>query len=110
MSREWRIEGTIRQASLGRGVIISEGFNDRRDGPERYVGDVFRATPDDLAIMLAGPKMLEALEWIASAHIPDQPSTDGGDELAWAQRWVGTIRAKARAAITQATQADEVSL
>lgn len=47
-------------------------------------------------------QLVEALEEIVAYHIPDQPMTDGGDELSWAYRQHGKLRQIARAAILAA--------
>ena len=44
-------------------------------------------------------RLRAALTEIADRHIPDQPAGFGGDELEWAQRQHGSLRAIARAAL-----------
>ena len=46
-------------------------------------------------------KLYDALRTISEASIPDQPETAPGDELAWAQRHVASLRRIAFTAIEQ---------
>lgn len=49
----------------------------------------------------------EALQGIADAHIPDQPATDIGNELSWAQRHFGELRWMAKLALSGEAQKGE---
>mgnify|MGYP003382873307 CR=1 FL=1 len=52
-------------------------------------------------------RALEALETIASLHIPDMPAHFGGDELEWAQRHVASLRRIATEALTRIKEATD---
>ena len=63
----WRIEGT-----RGDCPIISAGTNSYGDGPQDYVGVLSgmwgRPKPEDVALVLAAPDLLEALQNILAVH------------------------------------------
>ena len=61
----WRKEGTISR-QFGKGIIISEGINSYRDGPDRYVGELYKATQADEALIIAAPELLGALQWFVA--------------------------------------------
>ena len=52
-----------------------------------------------LALADENARLRAALAEISDRHIPDQPAAFGGDELQWAQRQHGQLRALARAAL-----------
>lgn len=58
----WSIEGFILDTHRNeRGFIISAGINDRGDGPERYVGNLMKATKEDAALIVRAVNNHEAL-------------------------------------------------
>lgn len=78
----------------------SNGLDDDRD--EANASRIARL-PDleaaYLALVEENAWMRKALVEISDRHIPDQPAAFGGDELQWAQRQHGQLRAIARAAL-----------
>ena len=81
--------------------------------PESVRVNIMRGTiakPDDLvflhdtngpvaALKAENERLRGALGEIDRRYIPDQPAGYGGDELAWVQRHVGTLRGIARTAL-----------
>jgi hypothetical protein len=56
-------------------------------------------------LIAAAPELLEALQEIAAAHLPDQPAAAAGTDYDWACRHIARLRGIACAAIAKATGA-----
>lgn len=66
----------------------------------------------EMAVIWDGPApnpfvLLAALQQIADASIPDQPASDEGDALSWAQRHVAKLRRIAKEAVGDPSRASE---
>jgi len=45
--------------------------------------------------------LVDALKWIADAHVPDQPAASDVSEDVWVRQWVGRLRKTALDALKQ---------
>lgn len=78
----------------------SNGLNDARDEANaRRIARLPDLEAAYLALADENARLRAALAEISDRHIPDQPAAFGGDELQWAQRQHGQLRALARAAL-----------
>ena len=65
----WRIEGYTRLiGGEVTGHTISHGVNNYRDGPEGYVCTTNGTSEADARLIAAAPDLLEALQYVMSAH------------------------------------------
>ena len=72
----WRVEGRYRNADGTTGKLISHGTNAHEDGPEDYNMRVSGASKEDLALVLAAPDMLAALQAFMKCIDTDQEMLD----------------------------------
>lgn len=63
------------------------------------IADICRPYNEKLTAEGRAARLEHALRQIAEASIPDQPATDGGDALSWAQRHVTYLRSVAQKAV-----------
>ncbi len=77
------------------GIEIGTGVNSYGDGPERIVGKLTGATPEDEAVVLAAPETLEALKLFVRQWNACGPNSDFG-------RYFRSVRDAAVKAIAKA--------
>lgn len=94
----WRKEGVINR-QFGKGIIISEGVNSYGDGPERYVGELYKATQADERLIIAARDLLKALVDLNADILPRVESNASGNPE-W--EYVSERINAARAAIAKA--------
>jgi hypothetical protein len=72
---------------------------------ESHLDGVIEMLEEDKTALIAERDALrEALEKISERHIGDQPASDAGDELSWAQRQYAELHRIARAALGSTTE------